>query len=166
MSTADAPPPLSAEESTRIAALAAHGETPRSACIEALKYIQARHGWVNDDRLAAAAPLLGMSAAELDSVATFYNLIFREPVGRQVIFLCDSVSCWIRGRERVCAKLRERLGISQGETTADGAYTLLPIVCLGHCDHAPAMLIGETLYGDVDAAQLDGIFPPGGAGHE
>ena len=160
MSTAEFLPPLSAEERARIAAMAAHGETARSACIEALKYVQSRHGWVNDAQLAAIAHLLGLSAAELDSVATFYNLIFRKPVGQHVIFLCDSVSCWIMGRERVCAKLHERLGISQGETTKDGAYTLLPIVCLGHCDHAPAMMIDETLYGDVDATKLDAIFPP------
>jgi NADH-quinone oxidoreductase subunit E len=160
MSTADGSPALNPEERTHIAALAAHGETARSACIEALKYVQSRRGWVNDAELAAVADLLGMSAAELDSVATFYNLIFRKPVGKHVIFLCDSVSCWIMGRERVCAKLHQCLGISQGETTTDGAYTLLPIVCLGHCDHAPAMLIDETLYGDVDAARLDAIFPP------
>jgi NADH-quinone oxidoreductase subunit E len=160
MSTVEIVPPLSSEEQEHIAALAAHGETPRSACIEALTYVQSRHGWVNDAQLAAIAHLLGLSAAELDSVATFYNLIFRKPVGRHVIFLCDSVSCWIMGRERVCAHLHQRLGISQGETTRDGAYTLLPIVCLGHCDHAPAMLIDQTLYGDVDAAKLDAILPP------
>ncbi len=160
MSTVEVRPPLSPEECEHIASLAAHGETARSACIEALKYVQSRHGWVNDEQLAAIAGLLGMSAADLDSVATFYNLIFREPVGQQVIFLCDSVSCWIMGRERVCAKLQQRLGISPGETTADGQYTLLPIVCLGHCDHAPAMLIGETLHGNVDAALLDSLFPP------
>ncbi|HTJ89086.1 MAG TPA: NADH-quinone oxidoreductase subunit NuoE [Acidocella sp.] len=160
MSTVDVPAPLSGEEREHIAAMAGHGETARSACIEALKYVQSRHGWVNDAQLAEIADLLGLSAAELDSVATFYNLIFRKPVGQHVIFLCDSVSCWIMGRERVCAQLHQRLGISQGETTKDGAYTLLPIVCLGHCDHAPAMLIDETLYGDVDAAKLDAIFPP------
>ena len=160
MSTVDVLAPLSGEEREHIAAMAAHGETARSACIEALKYVQSRHGWVNDAQLAAIAHLLGLSAAELDSVATFYNLIFRKPVGKHVIFLCDSVSCWIMGRERVCAQLHQRLGISQGETTKDGTYTLLPIVCLGHCDHAPAMLIDETLYGDVDAAKLDAILPP------
>lgn len=158
MSTADLLVPLNAEEQEHIAALAAEAETARSACIDALKYVQSRHGWVNDGQLAAIAALLGMSAAELDSVATFYNLIFRKPVGKHVIFLCDSVSCWIMGRERVAAQLHQRLGISAGETTKDGDYTLLPIVCLGHCDHAPAMLIDETLYGDVDTAQLDALF--------
>jgi NADH-quinone oxidoreductase subunit E len=160
MSTVELALALSAEERARIASLARQGETARSACIEALKYVQSRHRWVNDAQLAAVAGLLGMSAAELDSVATFYNLIFRRPVGQQVIFLCDSVSCWILGRERVCARLRQRLGIGEGETSADGAYTLLPIVCLGHCDHAPAMLIDETLHGDVDDARLDALFPP------
>jgi NADH-quinone oxidoreductase subunit E len=158
MSTVDVLLPLSTEERDRIASLAAHGETARSACIDALKYVQSRHGWVNDAQLAETAALLGMSAAELDSVATFYNLIFRKPVGRHVIFLCDSVSCWIMGQERICAQLRQRLGIAPGETSKDGEYTLLPIVCLGHCDHAPAMLVDETLHGDVDAARLSELF--------
>ena len=160
MSTVDFLLPLSPEERTHIATLATHEETARSACIDALKYVQSRHGWVNDAQLATIAGLLGMSAAELDSVATFYNLIFRQPVGKHVIFLCDSVSCWIMGRERVATKLHELLGISDGGTTKDGNYTLLPIVCLGHCDHAPSMLVDETLYGDVDAARLDAIFAP------
>ncbi len=158
MSTAEFLLPLSTEEREHIASLAAHGESARSSCIDALKYVQSRHGWVNDAQLAETAALLGMSTAELDSVSTFYNLIFRKPVGRHVIFLCDSVSCWIMGRESVCTQLRQRLGISPGETSQDGEYTLLPVVCLGHCDHAPAMLVDETLYGDVDAARLHELF--------
>ena len=78
--------------------------------------------------------MLGMSLADLESVATFYSLIFRKPVGRHVILLCDSVSCWIMGYETVRDHLRRRLGIDLGETTPDGRFTLLTIPCLGACD--------------------------------
>ena len=92
-----------------------------------------------------------MTPDELDGVATFYNLIFRKPVGRHVIMLCDSVSCWIMGYERLRAQPDDAAGHRLGETTADGRFTLLPIVCLGACDHAPAMMIDDDLHGDLDA---------------
>ena len=158
MSTVEQQVDLSAEERAAIVSLAQSHETKRSACIEALKYVQKHYRWVSDHHLAEIAELLEMSRAELDGVATFYNLIFRRPVGEHIIFLCDSISCWIMGRDAVCAHFRRRLGIKPGETTADGMYTLLPIVCLGHCDHAPAMLLDDTLHGDVDIAQIDKLL--------
>lgn len=149
---------LTEAERAEIMALALSHETKRSACIEALKYVQKHYRWVSDHHLGEVAALLDMSRAELDGVATFYNLIFRRPVGEHVIFLCDSISCWIMGRDAVCAHFRQRLGIGPGETTEDGMYTLLPIVCLGHCDHAPAMLLDDTLHGDVDIARIDKLL--------
>jgi NADH-quinone oxidoreductase subunit E len=131
----------------------------RAACLEALQVVQRhRGGWVDDEALRDVAAYLGMSAAELDGVATFYNLIRRQPVGRHVIHLCDSVSCWILGYEGVRAALRERLGIGFGETSGDGRFTLLPIQCLGTCDRAPAMMIDEDLHRDLDAERLDAIL--------
>ncbi|MGA8282444.1 MAG: NAD(P)H-dependent oxidoreductase subunit E, partial [Desulfobacterales bacterium] len=82
----------------------------------------------------------------------------RKPVGRHVILVCDSVSCWIMGYDRILARLKERLGIGFGETTADGRFTLLPNVCLGACDHAPVMMIDEDLYLDVGPQMLDRIL--------
>jgi NADH-quinone oxidoreductase subunit E len=155
MSTADAP--LGADLRAEIAALAQAEVQPRGASVEALRRVQARYGWVSDAHLAETAKILGISAADLDGMATFFNLIFRRPVGQHVILLCDSVSCWIMGRDALCARLHERLGIRPGETTPDGAVTLLPIVCLGHCDHAPAMLVDATLHGDVDENKLDAV---------
>lgn len=99
-----------------------------------------------------------MTADELDSVATFYNFIFRKPVGRHVILICDSVSCWIMGYDRILERLKERLGIGFGETTTDGRFTLLPNVCLGACDHAPVMMIDEDLHIEVDPQMLDRIL--------
>jgi NADH-quinone oxidoreductase subunit E len=99
-----------------------------------------------------------MSVTELDSVATFYNLIFRSPVGRHVIMICDSVSCWIMGYDRMREYVGKRLGISLGETTKDNRFTLLPIVCLGCCDHAPAMMVDDTLHSDLNPEKIDRVL--------
>jgi NADH-quinone oxidoreductase subunit E len=133
-------------------------EDKRAACIEALKLVQQRYGWVSDGRLGELASLLDMTTSELDGVATFYNLVFRRPVGRHVIMLCDSVSCWLMGHDDLLATLSERLGVRPGGTTQDGRFTLLPIVCLGHCDHAPAMMIDDDLHGDLDRNRLASLL--------
>ncbi len=112
----------------------------------------------SDDTLADVAEFLGVPAAELEGVATFYNLIFRKPVGRHVIFVCDSVSCWIMGYEGVHEHLKARLGIELGETTSDGRFTLLPIVCLGACDHAPVLMVDDDTHLDVSPAGIDRIL--------
>jgi NADH-quinone oxidoreductase subunit E len=150
--------PLEAALRQEIAALAQHAEYKRAACTDALKLVQKRHGFVSDRHLAEVAALLEMTPAELDGVATFYNLIFRRPVGRHVILLCDSLACWVMGQAAARAQIRERLGINPGETTQDGCFTLLPIVCLGHCDHAPAIMVDGDQHGDLDATRLDAIL--------
>jgi NADH-quinone oxidoreductase subunit E len=131
----------------------------RSACLEALRVVQRhRGGWVDDEALRDVAEYLGMSEHELDSVATFYNLIHRRPVGRHVIHLCDSVSCWMLGYRRVQEALREALRIDLGETTADGRFTLLPIQCLGTCDRAPALMVDDDLHRDLRPDDLREIL--------
>jgi NADH-quinone oxidoreductase subunit E len=149
---------LTDREQQEITAELGHYPERRAVCIEALKIVQQHRGWVSDESLRDIATFLRMTPDELDSVATFYNLIFRKPVGRHVILVCDSVSCWIMGYERLRERLTARLGIRPGDTTADGRFTLLPIVCLGTCDHAPAMMIDEDLYRDIDPAAIDAIL--------
>jgi NADH-quinone oxidoreductase subunit E len=85
-----------------------------SACVEALKAVQRRRGWISDETLRDVALALGMTPAELDSVATFYPLIFRRRVGRHVIRVCDSVSCWILGSDGIGRALAGALGIGPG----------------------------------------------------
>jgi NADH-quinone oxidoreductase subunit E len=146
---------LTAEEINDIEAEAAHYPKREAVCIDALRIVQRHRGWISDESLRDIAGHLGMSPTDLDSVATFYNLIFRKPVGRHVIMLCDSVSCWITGYDRLRTHLRERLGIDLGETTLDQRFTLLPIVCLGCCDHAPAMMVDGDLHSDLDSHKID-----------
>lgn len=149
---------LTAEEIHEIDQEAARYPRRDAVSIDALKIVQKHRGWVSDESLVDIARHIGVSATDLDSVATFYNLIFRRPVGRHVIMACDSVSCWLMGCDAVETHLKERLGIGMGDTTPDNRFTLLPIVCLGHCDHAPAMMIDDDLYLDVKPDQLDGVL--------
>ena len=106
----------------------------------------------------SVAALLGMTCDELDGVATFYNLIFRKPVGRHVILLCDSISCWVMGYEHILEELKNRLNVGLGQTTDDERFTLLPNCCLGTCDCAPAFMIDNDLYRNVKVEELDAIL--------
>jgi NADH-quinone oxidoreductase subunit E len=126
----------------------------KAVVIEALKIVQQHRGWVSDAGVEAIADHLGISAAAVDSVATFYNLIFRKPVGRHVILLCDSISCYVMGYEKIYQALQQQLNLKFGETTGDGRFTLLPNACLGCCDHAPALMVDADLYKDVTTERL------------
>lgn len=130
----------------------------RAVGLEALKIVQKHQGWVSDESLLAVADYLEMSAHELDGVATFFNLIFRQPVGRKVMLFCDSVSCYIMGCERIKAHITASLGIDYGETTEDGEYTLLPVPCLGDCDRAPVMLMGGVQQRNLTVEKIDALF--------
>jgi NADH-quinone oxidoreductase subunit E len=158
MSTAENDALLMPEDVRALDQTISQYEDNRAACIEALKLIQRRYGWISDGRLGELASLLDMTRSELDGVATFYNLVFRRAVGQHVILLCDSVSCWLMGHDELLAYLSERLGIRCGETTPDGRFTLLPTVCLGHCDHAPAMMVDDDLHGDLDQNRLASLL--------
>jgi len=130
----------------------------KSACIDAMQIVQSRMGWISDDSLKDIADFLDMTIDELDGVATFYNHIYRKPVGRHIILVCESVSCWIMGFGKIRDYLSQRLGIEMGETTPDGRFTLLPVECLGACDHAPAIMIDDQLYWDLDQNKFETIL--------
>ncbi|WP_280547089.1 NADH-quinone oxidoreductase subunit NuoE [Halomonas sp. 11-S5] len=145
---------LEAEDRRAIAHERDHYEQPQAACIEALKIVQHRHGWVPDAAIPAIAEVLGVGPADVEGVATFYSLIFRQPVGRHVILVCDSSSCFLNDYEELRDALSERLGIGFGQTTADGRFTLLPVCCLGACDRGPALMIDDHTYGPVDPGDV------------
>ncbi len=126
-----------------------HYEDSRAASIEALKIVQKARGWVPDGAITAIGELIGIPASDVEGVATFYSQIFRQPVGRHIIRVCDSMVCYIGGHESVVSSLQQQLGIGLGETTSDGRFTLLPVCCLGNCDKAPALMIDDHTFGDV-----------------
>ncbi|MBX2913544.1 MAG: NADH-quinone oxidoreductase subunit NuoE [Cyclobacteriaceae bacterium] len=149
---------LTAEEKLEIDEAVQHVPERKAACIEALKVVQSHRRWISDEALKEVAEYMEMSPDALEAVSTFYNLLFRKPVGRHVILLCDSISCWVMGYKELQQHLAQKLGITLGETTADDRFTLLPNCCLGTCDRAPALMIDNDLYRNVTPAQLDGIL--------
>ena len=149
---------LSPEERSEIEAELPRYPFKEAVCIDAMKIVQRHRGWISDESLRDIAELLEMPADDLDSVATFYNLIYRKPVGRHVILVCNSVSCWVMGYEKLRARLSQKLGIQLGETTSDGRFTLLPIVCLGTCDHAPALMIDNDLHRDLTPDSVEPVL--------
>ena len=149
---------LTAEERHEIEAEFPNYPTRHALSIDALRIVQRHRGWVSDEAIGDIADFLGMSRADLDGIATFYNLIYRKPVGRHVILICDSVSCWIIGYDRQREHLAKTLGIGLGETTADNRFTLIPNPCLGCCDRAPAMMVDDDLHVDLTPERIDRIL--------
>jgi NADH-quinone oxidoreductase subunit E len=148
------PSPLKNELAARIASAI----TSREAAIDVMKELQRHYGWLTDEAVGDAAELLGLSPLQVEELATFYEMIYRRPVGKRVIHVCDSISCWSVGCEQVMAHLQVKLGIGPGETTPDGVFTLIPCCCLGNCGEGPTMMVGDTLYGKLTQARVDGIL--------
>jgi NADH-quinone oxidoreductase subunit E len=134
---------------TDLEARVAGAVTPREAAVDVMKELQAHYGWLTDEAVGEAAALLGLSPLQVEELATFYEMIFRRPVGKRVLHVCDSISCWAVGGETLLAHFARLLGIGPGETSADGKFTLLPCACLGMCGDGPAVMVGESLYGRV-----------------
>ncbi|MCB2189824.1 MAG: NADH-quinone oxidoreductase subunit NuoE [Deltaproteobacteria bacterium] len=130
-------------------------ETPREQTVTVMYALQRHYGYLSDEAVLEAADLLHMTPLEIDELATFYDFIYREPLGEYVIHLCDSSICWMHGEESVMEYLCKKLGVAPGETTADGLFTILPACCLGYCDHAPAMLINGKPYGPLTPDSID-----------
>lgn len=131
---------------------------PAVACIDALKIVQNHRGWISDESVRDIAQLLSISNEEVDGVATFYSRIYRKPVGRNIILICDSVSCMILGYESLYEHISKKLGIIFGGTTSDGRFTLLPISCLGDCDNAPAMMINNDHFNKLTLERIDELL--------
>jgi NADH-quinone oxidoreductase subunit E len=148
------PESLKNELKSRIAAAV----TPREAAVDVMKVLQAHCGWLTDGAVGEAAELLGLTPLQVEELATFYEMIYRRPVGKRVIHVCDSISCWAVGGETMMDHLAERLGVEPGGMTADGMFTLLPCCCLGNCGEGPTMMIGDSLYGRLTPERIDGIL--------
>jgi len=149
---------LTLAEIEEIKAEMSHYEVKSAVSIEALKIVQKHRRWVSDECLVAVAELLEISPVQLEGVATFYNLIYRQPVGKTVIHYCDSVTCWMLGSDSVRERLCRHLNVELGEMSEDGEYTVLPIVCLGACDHAPVAMVGDELKLDLTEDAVNKIL--------
>jgi NADH-quinone oxidoreductase subunit E len=136
----------------------AAADHPRELVVDVMFALQEHYGYLSDEAVETTAALLGMSPLQIEELATFYTFLYREPVGRYVIHLCDSVICWMDGAESLRDHLCRKLGIEMGETTPDGLFTLLPVCCIGYCDRSPAMLVNRKVYGPLTPEKIDAIL--------
>jgi len=126
--------------------------------VDVMFALQNHYGYLSDEALEEAAGLLQMSPLELEELATFYDFIYREPVGKYVIHVCDGVVCWMNGYPSVLEYLFKKLAIRPGETTEDGLLTILPTACIGYCDLSPAVLINGRPYGPLTPEKVDELL--------
>jgi NADH-quinone oxidoreductase subunit E len=138
--------------------LVAATEHPREQVINVMYALQGHYGYLSDEAVRDAAEILGMTPLEVEELATFYDFIYREPVGKFVIHVCDGVVCWMFHEGSVFDYLCKKLGVCAGQMTEDGMFTVLPTACLGHCDRAPAMLINGVTYGPLNRERIDKIL--------
>ena len=131
---------------------------PREMIIDVLRAIQKNHGWVPDAGVELTATILGLEPIEVEEVATFYDKIFRRPVGRLPIHRCDSSCCWSNGGEEIAERFKQLLGVEFGQTTGDGLFTLLPSCCLGVCGKTPAVMIHQQLHGPLSVDAVDELI--------
>jgi NADH-quinone oxidoreductase subunit E len=136
----------------------ASGDHPRELVVDVMFAVQDYYGYLNDEAVEEVAEILGMSPVEVEQLATFYTFIYREPVGKYVIHVCDSLVCWMEGHESLLDHLTGKLGITLGGTTPDGMFSLLPVCCIGYCDRAPAIMINKKVYGPLTIDRLDHII--------
>jgi NADH-quinone oxidoreductase subunit E len=136
----------------------AGAEHPREMAIDVMVALQNHYGYLTDDAVLETAELVDMTPLEVEELATFYDFIFRQPVGKYVIHVCDGVVCWMNGHQRIIDYLSAKLGIRVGETTPDGLFTLLPVCCIGYCDRSPAMLVNRLPYGPLSPERIDRIL--------
>jgi NADH-quinone oxidoreductase subunit E len=133
-------------------------EHPREMAVDVMVALQNYYGYLSDEALEEGAALLGMTPLEMEELATFYDFIYRQPVGRYVLHVCDGIVCWTNGYGEIGEYLCQKLGIRMGETTPDGMFTLLPTACLGYCDLSPAMLVNRRPYGPLTSEKVDSIL--------
>jgi NADH-quinone oxidoreductase subunit E len=136
----------------------ATAEDPREQAINVLYAVQKHYGWLTDAGVCEVAEMLGLTPLEVEELATFYDFIYREPVGRYVIHVCDGVVCWMFHENSLFDYLCKKLGTCPGEVSPDGMFTVLPTACIGYCDHAPAMLINGKFYGPLTPEKIDEIL--------
>jgi len=126
----------------------------RAGAIYTLQFLQQKYGYLPDEALAEASGLCGLSVTQLDELATFYTLLLRRPAGRTVLRICDSIACHLAGAPALLAEAQRLTGAPLGGVSEDGSVTVMPHVCLGLCDQAPAALAGERELGKLDQAAL------------
>lgn len=149
---------LGEELRAEIQAMMARYPMPRSAILNALHRVQDTLGWVPPQAQAEVAELFGMEPQEVESLVTFYYMYHRKPVGRYVLKVCRSISCYLRGSDSITRHLKEKLGIGVGATTPDGTFTLVEGECLAACGGAPALQVNDLYFENATPENVDELL--------
>jgi NADH-quinone oxidoreductase E subunit len=149
---------ISEQTKQRMRDLAARYPVARSAVMPALSIAQQEEGYVSHEALQAVAEAIGMLVDDVESIATFYTMYYRQPPGKKVIRVCTSISCYLRHCDALVVHLESRLGIKRGETSADGAYTLLTAECLASCGTAPVLQVNDEFVERVTLEMADALI--------
>jgi NADH-quinone oxidoreductase subunit E len=149
---------LSAERLRELDKLLARYPTKQAAVMPALRLVQDQLGSISDEAIAYVADLLGVPAAHVTGVASFYTMYNRRPVGRHHIQVCQNLSCSLMGAESILEHLEKKLGIKAGETTTDQRFTLSRVECLGSCGTAPVMQVNLDYHENLSAEKVDSIL--------
>ncbi len=149
---------LTPERLREVDELLTHYPTKRAALIPTLWICQRQNGWISPEVIAWVAERLELSTAQVKGVVTFYTMFFQEPVGENVIWVCRTLSCDVRGGKAIQEHLENRLGCHAGGTSKDGKFTLLKAECLAACGQAPMVQINDDYHEDLDIAKLDEIL--------
>jgi NADH-quinone oxidoreductase subunit E len=131
---------------------------PRSALLTALHVAQREHGWLSPEVMRDVAKAMDLPPTEVASVASFYTMFNRQPVGENLIQVCTNISCSLLGAEHIVEYLKNNLDIDVGETTPDNKFTLVTVECLGSCGTAPMMQINDTYYENLTEEKIDQIL--------
>jgi NADH-quinone oxidoreductase subunit E len=140
-------------------------ERPQGALLPALHMVQHEYGWIPPQAMMEIAELLKLKPADVIDTASFYEEYWLKPKGKHLVQVCRSIACEFCGQREVSEACKRALNIDVGETSDDGNFTLVELECLGSCGTAPAMLIDETLYENVDPGRIPEILRNHAANH-
>jgi NADH-quinone oxidoreductase subunit E len=146
------------EALARIDAILARYPTKQAALLPLLWVAQETWGWISREAAEEVARILDLTPAHVDGVLTFYTMYNLEPVGKNLIQVCTSISCHLAGAGRVIDRCRARLGVELGGTTADKKFSLVEVECIAGCDKAPSIMINDTYYEPVDEKKMDALI--------
>jgi NADH-quinone oxidoreductase E subunit len=146
---------LSSDNRAKAEAIVACYPQRRSALIPLCHLAQAQDGWLTPEAMEEIAEILGCTPAEVRGTASFYDMLHLEPVGRHVVTVCTNIACMLAGAYEVLDHAEARLGISVGQTTADGEFTLEEAECLAGCDKAPCVQVNHRFFGPLDTDGFD-----------
>jgi NADH-quinone oxidoreductase E subunit len=130
----------------------------RSAVLPALYLVQDQAGFITASGMRHVAELLGITAADVEDVVSYYSMFHRKPVGTFVLNVCRTLSCALNGAERITQELRAKLGIAPGETDASGTFTLMEVECLGACDRAPVVMVNDSWQEDLQPGDVSKLI--------